>query len=106
MIKKNTTNEIFRQVKFVEVKRIFLLVYTNEDAAAKRFKAKRYYLPKGIINNDVILANRNNVYNQAIDSDIKWYEEITKLTAGQCEDYTSRCLLDYDIKNLSKIIID
>ena len=38
MIKKNKANEIFRQVKFVEVKRIFLLVYTNEDAAAKRFK--------------------------------------------------------------------
>ena len=38
MIKKNTTNKIFRQVKFVEVKRIFLLVYTNEDAAAKKHK--------------------------------------------------------------------
>ena len=41
-----------------------------------------------------------NFYNQAIDSDIKQYEEIRKITPGQHEDYTAVCLLDYDyIKN-------
>ena len=34
--------------------------------------------------------------NQAIDSDIKRYEEIRKLSTGQDEDYTTGCLLDYD----------
>ena len=37
-----------------------------------------------------------NFYDQTIDSYIKRYEEIRKLTAGQCEDYTTGCLLDYD----------
>ena len=46
-----------------------------------------------------------NFYDQAIDSDIKRYEEIRKLTAGQGEDYTSGCLLDYDyIKNHCRLI--
>ena len=34
-----------------------------------------------------------------IDADIKWYEDIWKLTTGQGEDYTTRCLLDCYVKN-------
>ena len=34
-------------------------------------------------------------YDQAIDSDIKWWEEIKKLTTEQGDDYTTRYLLDY-----------
>ena len=49
--------------------------------------------------------NEKDFYEQAIDSDTKWYEEIKKLTTGQGEDYTNRCLLDYDyIKNGYKLI--
>ena len=41
-----------------------------------------------------------NFYNHPIDSDIKRYGEIRKLTTGQGEDYTTRCFLDYEyIKN-------
>ena len=44
--------------------------------------------------------NGKNFYDQANDSDIKWYEEIRKLTSVQGEYYTTGCLLDYDyIKN-------
>ena len=79
---------------------MFVLVYSNEDAGSKRFKAKRYYLPKGIIKNDNVIVSGKNFYDQAIDSDIKRYEEIRKLTIGQEEDYIIECLLDYDyIKN-------
>ena len=35
-----------------------------------------------------------NFYDQAIDSDIKRYEETRKLTTGQGEYYTTGCLLD------------
>ena len=38
--------------------------------------------------------NGKNFYDQAIDYDIKRYEEIRKITTGQGEDYTSGCLLD------------
>ena len=39
------TNEyrFFLESKFVGVNRQFVLVYSNEGAASKRFKAKRYY---------------------------------------------------------------
>ena len=53
VIKKNTTSEFifFLWSNFVGVSRLLVLVHSNQDAAYKRFKAKRYYLPKGIIDN-------------------------------------------------------
>ena len=36
-----------------------------------------------------------NFYDQTIDSDIKRYKEIRKLTTGQGENYTTVCFLDY-----------
>ena len=46
-----------------------------------------------------------NFYYQPVDSDIKRFEEIGKLTTGQRADYTTGCLLDYDyIKNYYRVI--
>ena len=46
-----------------------------------------------------------NFYDQAIESDIKRYEEIRKSTIGQGVDYATGCLLDYDyIKNHYRLI--
>ena len=79
---------------------MFLLVYTNRGDNAKRFNAQKYCLPKSIIKNDKIIINGKTFYDQVIDSDIKPYEEIRKLTTGQGENYTTGCLIDYDyIKN-------
>ena len=51
------------------------------------------------------MINGKNFYGQGIDSDLKWYDEIRKLTTGQGEDYTTGCLLDYDyIKNHYRLI--
>ena len=84
---------------------MFILVYSNQDASSKRSKTRRYYLPKGIVKNCNIIINGKNFYDQEIDSDIKQYEEIRKLTTGQGEDYTTGCLLDYNyIKNHYKSI--
>ena len=80
----------------VGVNRLLVSVYSNEDAASKRFKAKRYYLPKGIIKNYNVIIKGKHFYDQAIDSEIKQYEENRKLTTGQGEDYTTGCLLDYE----------
>ena len=43
-----------------------------------------------------MIINGKNFYDQSIDSNIKRYEEIRKLTTGQGEDYTTGCLLDYE----------
>ena len=41
-----------------------------------------------------------------IDSDIKRYEEIRKLTTGQSEEYSTGCLLDYECtKILYRLIL-
>ena len=45
------------QSNFVWVNWLFLLVYSNEDADSKKFKAKRYYLPKDIIINCNVIIN-------------------------------------------------
>ena len=58
---------------------MFVLIYTNYVNNAKRFNAPKYYLPKGIIKNYNVIINGKNFYDQAIDSDIKQYEEIRKL---------------------------
>ena len=96
------TNEYwyFLESNFVGVNRLIVLVYSNKDAGSKRFKTQKYYLPKGIIKNYNVIINGKNFFDQEIDSDIKRYEEIRKLTTGQSEDYTTVCILDYDyIKN-------
>ena len=43
-----------------------------------------------------MIFNGKNLYDEPIDSDINRYEEIKKLTTGQVEDFTTRCLLDYE----------
>ena len=48
---KNTTNEhrYFLQLSFVGVNSIFVLVYSDQDNNYKRFKTRRYYLPKTLL---------------------------------------------------------
>ena len=60
---KNTTNEFryFLKSKVVRVNRLFDLVYTNHGDNAKRFKSRKYYLPKGIIKSYNVIINGKNV---------------------------------------------
>ena len=45
-----------------------------------------------IIRNYNVIINGKKFYGQAIDSDMKQYKEIRKLTTGQDEDFTTECL--------------
>ena len=60
-------------------------------------KFKYIIYQKYIIKNYNVIISGKNFYDQPIDFNIKWYEEKTKLTTGQVEDYTTGCLLDYDL---------
>ena len=64
----------------------FARLHKSRCCFHKRLKAKRHYLPKGIIENYNDIINEKNFYDQPIDSNIKRYEEIRKLTTGQGED--------------------
>ena len=48
-----------------------------------------------------------NFFDQPINSMIKAYENITKITIGQGDDYTTGCLLDYTyFKKYKMVAID
>ena len=66
----------------------------NQEHNEKRYEARRYYVPKGIIKHYNV--NGKNFYDQLNDCGIKQYKEIRKLTTGQGGDYTARFLLDYE----------
>ena len=42
----------------------------------------------------MLIAGRN-FYDQPINDLIKQYDEVIKVSTGQCNDYTTGCLLDY-----------
>ena len=70
---KNTTNK-FRfcpESNFVGVNRLFVSVYSNQNTASRKFKTKRFYSPKGIIDNYNVIVHLKNVYDPAIDLYIK-----------------------------------
>ena len=104
---KNTTNEYrhFLESNFVGVNRLFVLIYSNQDDNAKRFKSKKIYLPKGIVNNYNVIINKKLLW----PTQWFWYKKIWRnkkmLTTGKCEVYTIGCLLDYEyIKNYYRLI--
>ena len=67
--KENITNEFryFLKLKFVRVNRLFVSVYPNWNVDVKRFNARKYYLPKGIIKNcNAIFYGKTSMINQSI----------------------------------------
>ena len=84
---------------FQGVRRLFVLAYViaaspaNGEADIKN--NKKYFLPRGEINNYNALINGRNFYDQPINDLIKQYDEVKKVSTGQGDDYTTGCLLDY-----------
>ena len=88
------TNEYknFLKSNFSRVKRLFVLVYLNQNNVLKRYKDRSYY--NGIIKSNNIIINGKSFYNQRIDSDIKRYEDVKNLTTRQGENYTTEIATD------------
>ena len=68
---------------------------------AQRYKARRYYQPKGFIK-----IQRNHQWKELLlPTNWFWYKTVSKLTTGQCEDHVTGFTLDYDnIENRHKLI--
>ena len=79
------------------VKRLCVLAY--DDAAGDNQVSvdsfKKYFLPRVKIENYNIEIDGRNFYDQPINDLIKQYDEIRKISTGQCDDYTTGCLLDF-----------
>ena len=84
---------------FQGVKRLFVLAYiiatnaANNEAGVK--DNKKYFLPRGKIENYIVLIDGRNFYDQPIIDLIKQHDQIIKISRGQDDDYTTGCLLDY-----------
>ena len=79
------------------VKRLFVLAYNNtagnDQVSVDSYK--KYFLPRIKIENYNIQIDGRNFYDQPINDSIKQYDEIRKISAGQDDDYTTGCLLDF-----------
>ena len=79
------------------VKRLFVLAYNNTagNDQVSFDSYKKYFLTRVKIDNYNIEINGRNFYDQSINNSIKQYDEVRKISAGQGDDYTTGCLLDY-----------
>ena len=96
-----------RRASFQGVKRLFVIAYfiaaedANNEAGIKN--NRRHFLPTGEIENYNVLIYGRNFWVQSIDSLIKQYDEVRKVSTGKGDDYTTRCLLDYAYFNYRPI---
>ena len=60
---KNIINKYrnFFESNFVGVKKLFVLICSNQDNNSKKYKATRYDLPKGIIENYNVIINGKKI---------------------------------------------
>ena len=76
--------------------RLFVLAFDNTENGDK--KVERYShgnLPRVDITNYNVLIDGRNFYDQPINDQIKKYDKIKKIATGKGDNYTARCLLDY-----------
>ena len=87
---------------FPGLNRIFVLSIEN-DAHQRSYK--RYFLPTVEVKYYNVMIDEKNIFDQQIKNDLITYENIRKIAAGQGDDYTTGCLLDYNyFKNYYKMI--
>ena len=77
---------------FQGVNRLFVLAFENDD---DRISDDQYYLPTVETKDYNIVINGENFFDQPIKNNKVTYDNIRKIAAGQGDDYTTGCLLDY-----------
>ena len=77
---------------FQGVNRLFVLSFSNDDGGKSY---KQYYLPTLETKDYNVVIEGRNFFDQPIKNDLKTYDNIRKIAAGQGDDYTSRGWLDY-----------
>ena len=78
--------------RFQKVNRLFVLAFEDDS---QRTAHDSYYLPIVEIKDYNIMINGENFFDQSIKNNKLTYENIRKIAAGQGDDYTTGCLLDY-----------
>ena len=76
---------------------MFVLAYYNIEGnnQVSIDSFKKYFLSRVKIENYNIEIDRRDFYDQSINDSVRQYHEIRKILAGQGDDYTTGCLLDF-----------
>ena len=92
LLAQNPNLNYLVEPSFQGVNRLFVLAFENDD---DRTSDDQYYLPTVEIKDYNIVINGENFFDQPIKNNKITYDNIRKITAGQGNDYTTGCLLDY-----------
>ena len=93
------TKIILLDTSFQGVSRLFVMSFDNTTVkgnTADQYSHRRYYLPRIKIKDYNVLIDGRNFFNQNINGSIARYTKLLKLTTGRSEDYSTKCLIDYD----------
>ena len=87
---------------------MFVITFECGNNVSNDNSYRKYFLPRLQIKNYNIKIDGRNFYDQSINDLIKQSDEVTKISTGQCDDYTTGCLLDfaYFKKNYKIIAVD
>ena len=77
---------------FQGVNRLFVLAFENDTQGTLN---SGYYLPNVKIKDYNVMINGENFFDQPIKDNKVTCENISKIAAGQGDDYTNGCLLGY-----------
>ena len=65
----------------------------NDD----RGSYEQYYLATVEMKYDNVMVDGRNLFDQPVKIDYKRYDNIRKISTGQADDYTVRCLLELSL---------
>ena len=69
---------------------------TNGNNKIEMNSHRKYVLPTINLTKFNVLIDGRNFYDQPISDKIRKYDELRKITTGKGDDYTTRCLMDYN----------
>ena len=90
--RRNANLSYLVEPSFQGINRLFVLAFEGDT---QRTSHSGYYLPNVEIKDYNIMINGENLFDQPIKNNKVTYENIRKIAAGQGDDYTTGCLLDY-----------
>ena len=92
LIRRNLNLNHLVEPSFQGINRLFVLAFEGD---AQRIVHTGYYLPNVDLKDYNVMINDENFFDQPIKNKKITYENIRKFDAGQGDDYTTGCLLDY-----------
>ena len=74
---------------------MFVITFECGNNVSNDNSYRKNFLPRLQIKNYNIEIDGRNFYDQSINDLIKQSDQVTKISTGQCDDYTTGCLLDF-----------